>query len=143
VFNQETIMSTLATTSKSSTGAIWRGGLIAAVVSAVVNAILFLIGAALGGFPESVISPLGYPITIGVVVIMSIIPVLLGTVAYWLLRRYTNRANLWFGLIVAVVFIGMFSGPLQLPGAPLLMIVLLEIMHVVTAGAAVYFLTRS
>jgi hypothetical protein len=109
----------------------------------VVNAILYLVGAALGGFPSTVLTPLGAPITLAPVLIMSIVPVLLGTLAYQILTRLPVKANLWFVVITAVVFIVMFPGPLGIPGAPTLMIVLLEVMHVVTAGAAVYFLTRS
>jgi hypothetical protein len=136
-------MTIAASPVKSSVGAIWRNGLIAAVVSAVVNAVLYFVGGALGGFPADVITPMGQPITIVAVLLMSIVPVLLGTLGYTILTRLPINANLWFTIIVAVVFLAMFMGPLQLPGAPVLMKLLLEVMHVVTAGATVYFLTRS
>jgi hypothetical protein len=136
-------MTVTASSVKPSTGAIWRNGLIATVVSAVGNAILFLVGAALGGFPSDVLTPMGQPITIAPVLLLSIVPVLLGTLAYWLLNRLPINANLWFTVVVAVAFLAMFPGPLGIVGAPMLMKVLLEVMHVVTAGAAVYFLTRS
>ncbi|HMN30180.1 MAG TPA: DUF6069 family protein [Caldilineaceae bacterium] len=138
-------MTTVATSTRPTTSAIWRNGLLATAVSAVVNAVLYLVGSALGGFPSDVITPLGYPVTLVPVLVMSIVPVLLGTLAYWLLTRFTDRANRWFIILVAVVFVAMFFGPpdLRSAGAPMLMVVLLEVMHVVTAGAAIYFLTRS
>jgi hypothetical protein len=136
-------MTIAAPTTKPSTATIWRNGLTAAAVSAVVNAIIYLVGAALGGFPSTVLTPMGAPITLAPVLVMSIVPVLLGTLAYQTLTWLNVNANLWFVVITAVVFIVMFAGPLGIPGAPTLMIVLLEVMHVVTAGAAVYFLTRS
>jgi hypothetical protein len=136
-------MTIAASVTKPSAATIWRNGLIAAAVSALVNAILYLVGAPLGGFPSTVLTPLGAPITLGPVLIMSIVPVLLGTLAYQILTWLNSNANLWFMIITGVVFIVMFPGPLGIPDAPTLMVVLLEVMHVVTAGAAVYFLTRS
>lgn len=136
-------MTIAAPAAKPSAATIWRNGVIAAAVSAVVNAIFYLVGAALGGFPSIVLTPMGTSITLVPVLIMSIVPVLLGTLAYQILTRLNVNANLWFVVITAAVFIAMFPGPLGISGAPTLMVVLLEVMHVVTAGAAVYFLTRS
>lgn len=136
-------MTLAAPTTKPSVATIWRNGAMATAVSAVGNAILYFVGAALGGFPTDVLTPLGYPITLAPVLIMSIVPVLLGTIAYTILTRLPVNPNLWFTIITGVIFIAMFFNPFTLAGAPALMIVLLEVMHVVTAGAAIYFLTRS
>ncbi|RIK29801.1 MAG: hypothetical protein DCC55_37775 [Chloroflexi bacterium] len=136
-------MTIAAPATKPSLATIWRSGVLAAAVSAVGNAMLYFVGAALGGFPTDVLTPLGYPITVAPVLIMSIVPVLLGALGYTILSRLPVNPNLWFTVITVVIFVAMFFNPLSLPGAPALMIVLLEVMHVVTAGSAVYFLTRS
>ena len=138
-------MAVALTQPKPAIGRIWRNGLTAAVVAAVINAILFYIGVAAGDFPASVITPMGEPITVVAVVFMSILTIVLGTIGYTVLSRLTANPNRWFMIATAIVFIVMFISPIQLQsaGASLLMVVLLEIMHVVAAGAAIYFLTRS
>lgn len=138
-------MTIAATQPKPAIGSIWRNAVIGAVVAAVINAVLFFVGAAMGGFPQNVITPAGQPITVVPVILFSIVPILLGAVGYTILSRFTNRANLIFTIVTVVIFIAMIYSPIPLlqVGAPMLMVILLEIMHVVVAGAAIYFLTRS
>jgi hypothetical protein len=138
-------MTSVATPTKPAIGAIWRKGVIAAIVGAVINALLYVIGAALGGFPTSVLTPLGQPITLVTVIIMSVVTILAGALVYTVLSRITANPNRWFIIVTAIVFIVMIYSPITLMsvGAPLLRIVLLELMHVVAAASAVYFLTRS
>ncbi|MCX6046601.1 MAG: DUF6069 family protein [Chloroflexi bacterium] len=136
-------MTTIIQSTKPAMGAIWRNGLLAAGVAAVGNTILYVIGSATGNMP-AIMTPMGQPLTLFPVLLMSIVPLLLATLAYAILTRLTaTRANLIFRLVAALVFIGFLFGPVQLPGAPLGMIILLECMHVVAAGSILYFLTRS
>jgi hypothetical protein len=138
-------MTIAATPTKPSIGTIWRNGVIATVVAAVINAVLYFIGSALGGFPTSVITPMGLPITVAPVITMSVATILIGTLVYTVLSRITANPNRWFTIVTAIVFLVMIYSPIPLlsVGAPMLMIVLLEVMHVVAAASAVYFLTRS
>lgn len=136
-------MTTAAEHPKPSLATIWRNGVTAAVVATVINVILYTIGAALGGFPQDVITPMGQPITVIIVIASSAVAILLGTLVYTILSRYTANPNRWFLIITAIVFIVMLPNPLMIANAPVLMIVLLELMHIVTAGAALYFLTRA
>lgn len=128
---------------KSSIATIWRNGVTAALVATVINVILYYIGAAFGAFPPEVLTPMGQPITVVAVIGMSAATILLGTLAYTILNRFIADPNRWFLIATAIVFIIMIPGPLGIANAPILMIVLLEVMHVVAAGAALYFLTRS
>jgi len=134
---------TAATTLKPTAGTIWRNGSIAAVVSAVINVALFLVGSAIGGMPPEVLTPMGVPIQLSAVLLLSVVPVLLGTLLYWILNRFVSNPNLWFGIAVIIAFLVMLPGPLGLAGAPILQVVLLEVMHVVSAAAAYFFLVRS
>lgn len=136
-------MTTQTVQTKPTLGAIWRNGLTAAVVAAVVNAVLFFVGAAMGAFPDTVLTPMGTPITIVPVVLMSVLSILAGTLVYTILNRFTSNPNRWFIILAVIVLVLMTPGPFALPGAPPLMIVFLEIMHLVAAGSAIYFLTRS
>ena len=131
-------------TTKPAIGAIWRNGVIAAVIAAVLNAILYLVGAATGNMPQTVLTPMGQPITIAPMIIMSILPLLIGALAYTILTRFVNNplANRIFVIVSILLLIGMAFSPLQLPTAPLGMIVILEVAHLVAGGALIYSLTR-
>lgn len=135
---------TVAATNKPAIGAIWRNGLSAAVIAAVVNGILYAVGAATGNMPQSIITPAGYPITLAPMLIMSIVPLLIGTLAYTILTRFVANplANRIFVIVSILLLIVMAITPLQLPGAPLGMIVILELAHLVAGGALIYGLTR-
>jgi hypothetical protein len=130
-------------TSKPSLGTIWRNGLTAIVVAAVVNAVLYFISAALGWMPDTVLTPMGLPVTIVPVVASTVIALVVATIVYSILNRFTSNPNRWFTIIAVVVLVVSAVSPLGLPGAPTMMIVMLEVMHVVAAVAAVYFLRKS
>ncbi|MCX6046205.1 MAG: DUF6069 family protein [Chloroflexi bacterium] len=136
-------MSSTMVPTKPTIGVIWRNGIMAAVIAAVVNGILFLIGSAAGAFPSSVITPMGVPITIGAVVLMSAVGVLVGTLVYTIFSRFSARSGRWFTIVAVIVLLLMAYSPFSLAGAPTLMILFLEIMHLVAGGAAIYFLTRA
>lgn len=128
---------------KLSMNTTWRKGLTAATFAAVINTVLYVAGSALGGFPAEVITPMGTPITLVAVILASIAPLLVGTLVYTLLNRWTTNPNRWFTIIAILVLLAFVPGPLTLPNAPMLMIVLLEVMHLVAGGALLYFLTRT
>jgi hypothetical protein len=136
-------MTTAAEQPKAPIATIWCNGVTAAVVAAVINVILYYAGVTFGGFPPDVLTPMGQPITVLPVIGMSVATILLGTLAYTILSRYTANPNRWFLIVTAIIFIVMLPNPLLIANAPVLMIVLLEVMHVVAAGAAIYYLTRS
>lgn len=128
---------------KPAIATIWRQGLIAAGVAAVINAILYGLGSAMGAFPAAVLTPMGTPITLAPVVIMSIALLLVGTLVYILLSRWTANPNRWFTLLSILLLLVMAYNPFTLPGAPMLMILLLQLMHLVAGGSILYFLTRT
>lgn len=128
---------------KPTLGTIWRNGLMAIVVAAVVNAVLYFIGAALGWFPETVISPAGIPITVVPVVVSTVLGLVVATIVYSILNRFTGNPNRWFTIIAVVVLVVSAASPFGLSGAPVMMIVMLEVMHLVAGIAAIYFLRQS
>lgn len=129
--------------SKPTLGTIWRNGLIAIVVAAVVNAVLYFVGAALGWFPDTVLSPAGMPITVVPVVVSTVLALIVATIVYSILNRFTGNPNRWFTIIAIVVLVLSAASPLTLAGAPTMMIVLLEAMHLVAGIAAIYFLRQA
>ena len=129
---------------KPAIGLIWRNGIIAAIAVAVINALIYLLGAATGNMPQDVLTPLGMPITLTTMIVASIVPLLLGTFAYMILTRFTAKslANRIFVMVSILLLIFMAISPLQLAGAPIGMVVILEVVHLIAGGALIYALTR-
>lgn len=124
---------------------LWRAGLIAAIISSVGNGIVYGIGRAADTIPQSVMvdTPTGEdPITFAPVIMFSILPVIIATLLYAVLLRSTQRPARMFWIIGTVVLVASFISPLTIPDAPAKMIVTLNLMHVVTALAAMGTITR-
>jgi len=93
---------------------VWRYGVLAAVIAAVINAIIWLIARALGvsfrvqppGQTESIVNLLA-------VILITIVPILLGVGVYVLLHRLTRRPFLVFLIIALVVFVLSLLPPLS------------------------------
>ncbi|MDZ7703806.1 MAG: DUF6069 family protein [Trueperaceae bacterium] len=110
---------------------------VAAVIAAVANGIFFLVGDALGAFPDSVIIPnAGSPMTIGPMMIFSAVSTLGAAAVFALLGRFTGKTRRNFWIVSAVVFIGFLFTPFTIPDAPVIMIVALEVSHLIVAVVA-------
>ena len=130
---------------KPSLSGILKNGAIAGGVAVVVNAVLYLVSNALGWFPADVLSPVGTPITLGPVIGMTVFGAVAGTVGYLVLSRFLSRAqtNRWFTILAVLVLAFMTTTPFGLAGAPLMQIVMLEVMHLVIGVALIYYLPKS
>jgi hypothetical protein len=121
-----------------------RAALLAALVSAVANAVVFFITAALGvDLTGPFMGPDSPPAPLSVVqvIIASAVPVIAAAVLFWLLARFTPRpVPIFIG--IAVVF-GLLSlgGPLTLPVSDGLK-ASLAMMHVVAGAAITYVIIR-
>lgn len=114
------------------------------VVAAVINAILFFVGNALNGSAMHIMRPgqsAAEPLNLIMVLVMSLIPVLLGAILYFLLQR-TGRPSLIFTIIAIIVFI-LFFFSAQGAAQSSLTNWVLQIMHLVTAICAVEAIARS
>ena len=126
-------------------GRIARQGVIAGVGAIVVNAILFFIGSAMGAFPADALTPMGVPVDIMAVVGFSVVSTIAAIVLCFLLHRFLSveRAKQVFLILAMLVLVGMAFNPLGIANAPILQIVLLEVMHLVLGGALVYNLLKA
>lgn len=113
----------------------------AAILSGAINALVFLIGDVFGAFPDTVTVPTTEaPITVGSIVIASFAGAVLATIAFFAIAKLTHRPARNFLVLAAVVLIASFAIPFTIPGAPIAMIVLLEVMHIVVAASSLYLL---
>jgi hypothetical protein len=120
---------------------LWAAPL-AGIVAAACNAVLWLVARALGAMPQDLIVNDVGPITVGPVMAFSFVPALFAGVLLALLARVTRRPLRVFTVVAAVVLVLSFVTPFSIAGAPLGMVLALEVMHVVAAVVIVVVLTR-
>lgn len=110
---------------------MWIAPLIA-LAAAVANALVYLIATAMRVIPSGFIIPgPGTPLTLGMVVGSTVVPALLAGVVFALLGRFTRRPTRNFVVLSGVFLALSFVTPLTIPGAPLPMVLAMELMHIV------------
>ena len=125
---------------------LFMNGLIAAAISVVLNVAIFLIGRAADLIPESVTvqSPTGEgALTIGPVIVMSIVPVVVAVLVYLLLRRVTARAAGVFRIVGGGLLVLSLLLPWGIPDVPAKMALTLDLMHVVSGLAILVMVPRA
>ncbi|GAB3641669.1 DUF6069 family protein [Spirosoma arcticum] len=109
---------------------------LAGLIAAAVNAVLFYIGTATGAIPASLIIPnAGQPLTVIPVIVASFVPAIAAGLLLALLNRFTKRPLRIFNIIAIILLVLSFSSPFSIPNVPVGMVVILNLMHVVVAGA--------
>jgi len=127
-------MTTLTTTSVNTRKLLTLAPL-AGLIAAAINAVLFYIGTATGAIPANLIIPnAGQPLSIVPVIVASFMPTIVAGLLLALLNRFTKQPLRIFNIIAIIVFVLAFFSPFSIPGAPVGMIVILELMHVVVTG---------
>jgi len=106
---------------------------LAAVSAAVANAVVYFVASALGAMPQDFVVQGSGPITLAPVVFSSLIGAAGATVVFAIVALLARRPIRTFRIVAAVVLVLSFATPLTIPGAPLSMILTLELMHVVAA----------
>lgn len=137
-----TANSTAIPTERIALGRLWWASLLAGIAAIVANVLIYFIASAAGAIPQSVLIPgMNQPITVVLVILNSFVPAILAAVLLALLNRFTRRPVRIFRIIAAVLLVLSFANPLTLPGAPLAMILALDLMHIVAAAIIVGVLT--
>lgn len=117
--------------------------LVAGLISTVLNIILFFIGKAAGFFPDTVLIPnQNAPLNTLNFVISSIVPSLVAGLVMGLIYRFSKKPKKVFNTISVVLVILSFINPFFIPGAPIMMAVMLNLMHVVVAGDLMYVFNK-
>jgi hypothetical protein len=117
---------------------------LAGVIAAGINSVLFFIGSAIGLMDQSVLVPgMNTPITIGPVIMSSILPSLVAGLVLAGMNYFLNKPFKVFRIVALVLLILTFANPFMgIPGIPLGMGIWLNLMHVVVAAAVVYCFGR-
>ena len=111
---------------------LWVGPL-AAISAAIANAVVYFVASALGAMPQDFVVEGSGPITLAPVVFSSSIGAVGAAMVFAIVALLARRPIRTFRIVSAVVLVLSFVTPLTIPGAPLSMILTLELMHVVAA----------
>jgi hypothetical protein len=123
-------------------GRLWWASLLAGLGAVVANVLVYFIASAAGAIPGDVLIPgMNQPVTVIPVILNSFVPAILAAVLLALLNRFTRRPVRIFRIIAAVMLLISFANPFTIPGAPLTMILALNLMHIVAAAIIVGVLT--
>lgn len=133
----------------SGGGAVaWRRlppvALLAALAAALANTLVYYAALGLGFIPQDVLiaSPGGEaPLTVGPVVISSLAGAVAAAVVFAVVGLLSRRPVRTFRIVAAVALVLSFVPPVTIAGAPIAMIVSLEVMHVVAWAVIVGLLT--
>ena len=131
-------------TQTTAFGSIMQNALIAGVVAAVINVIIFFIGrAAVGGIDidmtgRGTVAPMPFFLPI----IASLLPTLVAGVGLWIARRFIPRGNQVFVIGTAVLVLLSLAGPFSGQIATTSAAVVLAVMHLVVGALMIGYLAR-
>lgn len=124
-------------------GRLAQYGLISTLIATLINAILYFIGTQFT-FPDDALTPLGVPVTIMPVVLITLLSGIVATIGYIVLTRFVPvaTARRLFWILVAVVLIVMFFPPFNITNVPFAEVMILQTMHLVAGLLPAYHLTK-
>ena len=118
--------------------------LLAALAAAVANALVYFAASGLGFIPQSILVPTPsgeHPLTVAPVAVSSLVGAIGAAIVFAIIGLFARRPVRLFRIIATVVLVLSFAMPLTIPGAPAVMILSLEVMHVAAWAVIVGLLT--
>lgn len=122
---------------------MWWVALLAAVVAGAANAIVFLIEKNVLGLPMLISTPPATdlaPLSLLMVVEVSVIAALAASLLVILLALFTMRPVRWFQIISVIFLLISFAGPFSVP-VDMATQIALSVMHIVAAVAIVWIIS--
>jgi hypothetical protein len=119
-------------------------GLYASATSIVINAVLFFVFKAAGVFTDDIFIQPNEPLTIVPVVMASFLPLMVGSVFFFLLDKFTSIGLEIFNIASIAFLLFSLSGPFTgIPGVTTGYAIVLDLMHLVVGGAVLYFINKT
>ena len=119
---------------------LWAAPLVA-VSAAAANAAVYFVASVLGMMSRDFVVQGSGPLTLAPVVFSSLVGAVGAAVIFAIVALLARRPLRTFRIVAAVGLVLSFAAPLTIPEAPLSMILVLELMHVVAAVIIVGILT--
>ena len=118
-------------------------GLYAGAAAAIINAILFLIFHGAGVISDTIFPQPNQPLTIVPVIMASIIPLLIGSLIFFLFEKFTkNGLTIFTVAALLLMMLSLYSPFAVIPGVTTGYALVLCAMHIVPALALLFFLRR-
>lgn len=123
---------------------LWKAGLVAAVLAAVANAVVFGLAVVAGVFPTFTFQPaVGAQMSVEPVLLVSVVGALAGVGAFSVQRERVAEPGRVFLRVAAAVLLLSFVAPFAIPGTALLQAIVQNMMHVVVAGVVLWAVLRT
>ena len=131
-------------TPTSSLGTILLNALIAGVIAAVINVIIFFIGGAVVGGIDVDMNGTGAfaPMPFFLPIISSLLPTLVAGVGLWIARRFIPRGNQVFVIGTAILVLLSLAIPFSGQIATTSAAIVLAVMHLVVGALMIGYLAR-
>lgn len=131
-------------TKKLSFKQILMAGLLAAAVSAIINALLFFIFHAVGLITDDIFVQPNQPMTVVSVIMASIVPALIASLVFFLFEKFTHNGFRIFSIVTIILMLLSLAGPFTgIPNATTSYALSLSVMHFVVPLTLLYFINRS
>ncbi len=119
-------------------------GLLAGVAAAIINALLFVVFHSAGIINDDIFPQPGQPLTIVPVVMASVFPLIVGSLVFYLLERFTgNGFKIFTGIALVLMTLSLASPFTMIPNVTLGFSLTLCLMHVIAALLLLYFIQRA
>ncbi|OXG05090.1 hypothetical protein BC749_10984 [Flavobacterium araucananum] len=119
-------------------------GLYAAGAAAIINAILFFIFHRAGIISDNIFPNPNEPLTVVPVIMASIIPIIIGSILFFLIEKFTNKGFIIFTIVaVILVLLSLLSPFTVIPNVTVGYALILCAMHLIAAVVLIYFLSKS
>jgi hypothetical protein len=131
-------------TNKLSFSQVLKAGAIAALVSVIVNAIVFFALHAAGVFTDDIMIQPNQPLTVLPVIISSIMPSIIGSMVFFLFEKFSNNGLRNFTIIAILLCVLSFINPFAgIPNVTVAYGIGLNVMHLVVCGFLLFFLKKA
>lgn len=118
-------------------------GALTALISTVINSILFLIFHAIGVFTDNIFIQPNQALTIVPIIISSTIPTLIASIVFFLIEKYSKNGFGIFRIVSIVLLVLSFINPFMgIKGVTVAYALGLNLMHVVIVVTLLYLLHK-
>ena len=119
-------------------------GFLAGIAAAITNGILFIVFRLAGVISDSIFPQPGQPLTLPAVIMASILPLIIGSVVFYLFERFLSSGFKIFAVVALILMVLSLASPFtMIPGATFAYSTVLCAMHVVAALSLLYFIRRA
>lgn len=120
-----------------------NSGLIAGMIVAAINVIIYTLFKRLGIINNEILLPNGKPLLLLPVVISSILPAIVAAVVLWGISKKSANPVKVFTFVGVLLLLFSLIGPVAMPNLTIGFKIALLLMHVIASSVIIYILSRN